>query len=35
MIGLQRRFDANFLRVKQAIEEKEVGDTIIVSNVSL
>lgn len=31
MIGLQRRFDPNFLRVRQAIEEKEVGDTIIVS----
>ena len=30
MTGLQRRFDANFLRVKQAIEEKEVGETIIV-----
>ena len=30
MTGLQRRFDANFLRVKQAIEKKEVGDTIIV-----
>lgn len=31
MIGLQRRFDPNFLRVRQAIEAKEVGDTIIVS----
>lgn len=31
MIGLQRRFDPNFLRVRQAIENKEVGDTIIVS----
>ena len=31
MIGLQRRFDPNFLRVRKAIETKEVGDTIIVS----
>ena len=31
MIGLQRRFDPNFLRVRQAIENKEVGDPIIVS----
>ena len=31
MIGLQRRFDPNFLRVRQAIENKEVGETIIVS----
>ena len=31
MIGLQRRFDPNFLRVRKAIENKEVGDTIIVS----
>jgi predicted dehydrogenase len=31
MIGLQRRFDPNFLRVRKAIEDKEVGDTIIVS----
>ena len=33
MIGLQRRFDPNFLRVKAAIQNKEVGDTIIVRNV--
>ena len=31
MIGLQRRFDPNFLRVKQAVEKKEVGEPIIVS----
>ena len=31
MIGLQRRFDPNFLRVKEAIEKKEVGDPIVVS----
>ena len=31
MIGLQRRFDPNFLRVRKAIEDQEVGDTIIVS----
>ena len=31
MIGLQRRFDPNFLRVRKAIEDKEVGETIIVS----
>jgi myo-inositol 2-dehydrogenase/D-chiro-inositol 1-dehydrogenase len=34
MIGLQRRFDPNFLRVKTAIQNKEVGDTIIVSRLS-
>jgi len=34
MIGLQRRFDANFLRVRQAIEQKEVGDTIIIKTCS-
>jgi myo-inositol 2-dehydrogenase/D-chiro-inositol 1-dehydrogenase len=32
MIGLQRRFDPNFKRVKTAIQNKEVGDTIIVSS---
>ena len=32
MTGLQRRFDPNFRRVKQAIEENEVGDTIMVSS---
>lgn len=30
MIGLQRRFDDNFRRVKAAIENKEVGDPIMV-----
>lgn len=30
MIGLQRRFDPNFLRVKEAIEKNEVGDTVVV-----
>jgi predicted dehydrogenase len=30
MIGLQRRFDDNFKRVKAAIENKEVGDPIMV-----
>jgi len=34
MIGLQRRFDPNFLRVRRAIEEKEVGDTIIIKTCS-
>ena len=33
MIGLQRRFDQNFQRVKQAIDEKEVGDPIMVRTV--
>jgi len=28
MIGLQRRFDENFVRVKQAVEQKEVGTPI-------
>ena len=32
MIGLQRRFDPNFMRVKTAIQTKEVGETIIVSS---
>ena len=31
MTGLQRRFDPNFCRVKEAINAKEVGDTIMVS----
>jgi myo-inositol 2-dehydrogenase/D-chiro-inositol 1-dehydrogenase len=35
MIGLQRRFDPNFLRVKTAIQNKEVGDTIIVSSLCI
>lgn len=30
MIGLQRRFDQNFLRVKNAIQAKEVGDNIMI-----
>ena len=28
MIGLQRRFDQNFMRVRQAVQNKEVGDPI-------
>jgi myo-inositol 2-dehydrogenase/D-chiro-inositol 1-dehydrogenase len=31
MIGLQRRFDDNFRRVREAVENKEVGETIMVS----
>jgi predicted dehydrogenase len=31
MIGLQRRFDDNFMRVREAIKNKEVGDPIMVS----
>ena len=34
MIGLQRRFDPNFLRVRRAVEDKEVGDTIIIKTCS-
>lgn len=30
MIGLQRRFDQNFMRVKNAVQTKEVGDTIMI-----
>mmetsp|Transcript_9881 Transcript_9881/g.12511 ORF Transcript_9881/g.12511 Transcript_9881/m.12511 type:complete len:442 (+) Transcript_9881:97-1422(+) len=30
MTGLQRRFDPNFRRVKIAIEDQEVGDTIMI-----
>ncbi|OEU17705.1 myo-inositol 2-dehydrogenase putative [Fragilariopsis cylindrus CCMP1102] len=30
MIGLQRRFDQNFERVKQAVENNEVGDPIMI-----
>jgi len=30
MTGLQRRFDPNFKRVKTAIENKEVGETIMI-----
>jgi myo-inositol 2-dehydrogenase/D-chiro-inositol 1-dehydrogenase len=32
MTGLQRRFDPNFRRVKQAIQDNEVGDSIMVRN---
>ena len=31
MTGLQRRFDPNFRRVKEAIQAQEVGETIMVS----
>jgi len=31
MIGLQRRFDYNFLRVKKSIERNEVGRAFMVS----
>jgi len=34
MIGLQRRFDPNFLRVKQAIEKREVGTPIVIKTCS-
>ena len=34
MTGLQRRFDPNFLRVRQALIDKEVGDTIIIKTCS-
>jgi myo-inositol 2-dehydrogenase / D-chiro-inositol 1-dehydrogenase len=30
MIGLQRRFDQNFERVKKAVQRKEVGEPIMV-----
>jgi hypothetical protein len=30
MIGLQRRFDQNFMRVRQAVQKKEVGDPIMI-----
>jgi len=30
MIGLQRRFDQNFRRVRDAVEKKEVGETIMI-----
>ena len=30
MIGLQRRFDENFRRVRMAVEAKEVGDPIMI-----
>ena len=32
MIGLQRRFDSNFMRVREAVEKGEVGKTIMVSD---
>jgi predicted dehydrogenase len=31
MIGLQRRFDSNFMRVRESVVKGEVGDPIIVS----
>ena len=31
MTGLQRRFDPNFRRVRDAVEGKEVGETVMVS----
>jgi len=31
MTGLQRRFDPNFRRVRDAVESNEVGDTVMVS----
>jgi predicted dehydrogenase len=34
MTGLQRRFDDNFRRVREAVEKKEVGETIMVSSSS-
>lgn len=30
MIGLQRRFDQNFMRVRKAVQNKEVGDPIMI-----
>jgi myo-inositol 2-dehydrogenase / D-chiro-inositol 1-dehydrogenase len=30
MIGLQRRFDSNFKRVREAVQNKEVGDPIMI-----
>ena len=30
MIGLQRRFDSNFMRVKESVLQSEVGDPIMV-----
>jgi len=30
MIGLQRRFDSNFMRVRESVEKGEVGKTIMV-----
>lgn len=30
MIGLQRRFDQNFMRVRQAVQKKEVGEPIMI-----
>ena len=34
MIGLQRRFDKNFGRVKKAMDEKEVGEPFLVRYVT-
>lgn len=33
MIGLQRRFDQNFMRVRQAVQQKEVGAPIQVRTI--
>jgi myo-inositol 2-dehydrogenase/D-chiro-inositol 1-dehydrogenase len=30
MIGLQRRFDQNFMRVREAVQAKEVGEPIVI-----
>lgn len=30
MIGLQRRFDQNFMRVRQAVQKNEVGTPIMI-----
>lgn len=35
MIGLQRRFDSNFMRVRESVENGEVGDTITVREMLL
>lgn len=35
MIGLQRRFDPNFIRVKHAVMDKEIGDPIMVRYLQL
>ena len=31
MTGLQRRFDQNFMRVRDAVQDREVGEPIMVS----
>ena len=35
MIGLQRRFDQNFMRVRESVAQHEVGDTIMVRRIRL